>query len=188
MRVNTAFRPLVTLLALGCIGLSPAAFAGDYPCPPNRGAVTIDGNIVVKGICNLNGTKVKGNVLVYSGGTLTATGAQVDGNIQAENANALTVRSSYIKGDIQAKNLKGSPSNIENNTVDGNIQLESNRRSIAVRANNVDGDVQAFSNTGGLVIRGNTIDGNLQCKSNNPAPTGGNNRVSGNKEDQCRRL
>jgi hypothetical protein len=188
MRVSTAFRPLATLLALGCIGLSPGAFAGDYPCPPNRGAVTIDGDIVVKGICNLNGTKVKGNVKIYSGGTLTATGVRVDGNIQAENANTVSVKSSYIDGDIQLDNLKGSPSTIVNNTVKGNIQLKSNRRSVAVKQNIVDGDVQAFSNTGGLVIRGNTIDGNLQCKSNNPAPTGGNNRVSGNKEDQCRRL
>ncbi|RKT45783.1 hypothetical protein [Thiocapsa rosea] len=188
MHFNTAFRPLAALLALGCIGLSPAAFAGDYPCPPNRGAVTIDGNVVVKGICNLNGTKVKGNVLVYSGGTLTATGALIDGNVQAKDANAVTLRSSYVKGDVQAENLRGSPSYIEKNRVDGNIQLKSNRRTVAVRDNVVDGDVQAFSNTGGLIIARNTIDGNLQCKSNTPAPTGGNNRVSGNKEDQCRRL
>ncbi len=188
MRVNTVIRPLATLLALGCFGLSPAALAGDYPCPPNRGAVTIDGNIVVKGICNLNGTKVKGNVLVYSGGNLTATGVRVDGNIQAENANAVSVKSSYIDGDIQLDGLRGSPSWIVNNTVKGNIQMKSNRRTVTVRQNIVDGDVQAFSNTGGVAIANNTIDGNLQCKSNTPAPNGGSNRVSGNKEDQCRRL
>jgi hypothetical protein len=181
-------RSAATLVALGCIGLSPFAFADDYPCPPNRGAVTIDGNIVVKGICNLNGTRVKGNVLVYSGGTLTATGARIDGNVQAENANAVSVKGSYVDGDIQLDGTKGSPSYINNNTVKGNIQLKSNRRSMIVRSNVVDGDVQAFSNTGGVTIRGNTIDGNLQCKSNKPAPRGGNNRVSGNKEDQCRRL
>jgi hypothetical protein len=127
-------------------------------------------------------------VLVYSGGTLTSTGARIDGNIQAKNANTLTVKSSDVKSEIQAKYLRGAPTNIENNTVDGSIQLESNRRSIAVRANIVGGDVQAFSNTGGLVITRNRIDGNLQCKSNRPAPTGGWNQVSGNKEDQCRRL
>lgn len=181
-------RSTLALIALGCVALSPTVFADDYPCPPNRGAVTIDGNIVVRGICNLNGTTVKGNVLVYSGGTLTATGVSVDGNIQAEGANTVSVKNSFIDGDIQLDYLRGSPSTVEGNTVNGNIQLKSNRRSIAVRTNSVDGDVQAFSNTGGLTITRNRIEGNLQCKSNRPAPTGGRNQVSGNKEDQCRRL
>jgi hypothetical protein len=57
---NTSLRPVAAVLALGCILLSPAVFAGDYPCPPNKGAATIDGNLVVEGICNLRGTEGQG--------------------------------------------------------------------------------------------------------------------------------
>lgn len=175
------------LVALGCITLASPVHA-DVSCPPNRGAVTIDDNVVVRGVCNLSGTYVKGNVLVYSGGRLTATNVRVDGNVQAEGAGSVTVRGSAVDGDIQLENVRGSASYIVGNQVNGNIQLERNTRFVDVQSNVVDGDVQAFSNTGRVNIRSNTIDGNLQCKSNRPAPTGGANRVSGNKEDQCRRL
>jgi hypothetical protein len=175
------------LLALGCLTLS-APVQADVSCPPNRGAVTIDDNVVVRGICSLNGTSVKGNVLVYSGGRLTATNVRVDGNIQAEGAGSVAVRNSAIDGDIQLKGVRGSASYIIGNRVNGNIQMERNTRFLDVQSNVVDGDIQAFSNTGRVNIRSNVVDGNLQCKSNRPAPTGGANRVSGNKEDQCRRL
>jgi hypothetical protein len=178
----------LTLIALGCLTLTSPAQADDYPCPPNRGAVTIDGNIIVRGICNLTGTEVKGNVLVYSGGRLTATNATIDGNVQAEGAASVTVRSSRIDGDIQLDNVRGSTSYLVGNTVNGNIQLNRNKRFVDVQSNRVNGDIQAFSNTGRVNIQSNVVDGNLQCKSNRPAPTGGSNQVSGNKEDQCRRL
>lgn len=179
-----------SLLALVCaagLGGASSAWAGDYPCPPNRGKVTIDGNIVVRGTCTLNQTTVKGNVLMYSG-TLKVYGAKIDGNIQAKAGSSVIVQNTLVKGDIQLEKLVGAKSTIVSNTVDGNIQMKQNRKYLDVRANRVDGDIQAFSNTGGLRIANNIVDGNLQCKSNSPAPTGSGNRVSGNKEDQCRRL
>jgi len=54
--------------------------------------------------------------------------------------------------------------------------------------NVVGSDVQVFTNRGTIAINGNRIDGNLQCKENTPAPTGSGNVVQGNKEDQCARL
>jgi hypothetical protein len=162
------------------------------------GAVTIDDNVVVQnGTCiTLDRTYVKGNVLVYFGGSLTTIGARIDGNIQAQNAVSVTVKdNTYVDGDIQLENLGGSSpssitsSSITSSTVKGNIQLKSNSLPLSVVSNNVDGDVQAFSNRSSpLFISNNTIDGNLQCKDNNPAPTGSGNIVSGSKEDQCRRL
>ena len=74
------------------------------------------------------------------------------------------------------------------NTIDGNIQLKSGG-SMSIRKNTVDGDIQVFSNKSGAKnIYDNRVDGNLQCKSNSPAPKGARNKVKGNKEDQCRRF
>jgi cytoskeletal protein CcmA (bactofilin family) len=170
-------------------GLTIPAFADVY-CPPRLGPVTIDDNVIVTGTCVLNGTRVKGNVLVQSNGALTVHNkARIEGNIQADGGVYVRVlESTRVGGDIQLKGLSGRYSYVKNSTIGGNLQMENNRIPLLAEYNFIDGDLQAFSNTGGVTLRFNTIDGNLQCKSNRPAPTGGHNRVSGNKEDQCARL
>ncbi|HEX9772508.1 MAG TPA: hypothetical protein VGA44_03505 [Steroidobacteraceae bacterium] len=150
--------------------------------------MTIDGNVLVAAPCRLDGTTVKGNVLLYAGGSLVAVGANIIGNIQAENADFVDVVDTDVNGDIQLDNLVGDASRVERSTVGGSIQLKGNRSRLEVFGNDVIGDVQAFSNVGGVVIADNVIDGNLQCKTNVPPPAGGNNRVAGNKEDQCANL
>ena len=52
----------------------------------------------------------------------------------------------------------------------------------------VDGDIQLFSNRGRFKVKGNVVDGNLQCKSNKPKPRGSGNVVEGDKENQCRSM
>ncbi len=181
---------LALALATGLGGLAVPAFADVY-CPPSLGSVTIDDNVIVTGTCVLNGTRVKGNVLVQSNGALTVRNkARIEGNIQADGGLYVRVlESARVGGDIQLKGLSGQGSSyVKNSTVGGNLQMENNRIPLQAEHNFIDGDLQAFSNTGGVTIRFNTIDGNLQCKSNRPAPTGGHNRVAGNKEDQCARL
>lgn len=165
--------------------LAIPAHADDVNCPPNLGAVTIDGNVLVAAACRLDGTTVKGNVLLYSGGSLVARNVNVIGNIQAERANFVDVDQSRVNGDVQLDELVGDLSRVQRTAVGGSIQLVANRSRLEVLDNEVGADVQTFSNTGGVVIADNSIDGNLQCKSNVPAPAGGNNVVQGNKEDQC---
>lgn len=174
------------LVVLG--GFHAAAMADDVHCPPDIGSVTIDGNVLVAAPCRLDGTTVKGNVLLYAGGSLVAVGGRIIGNIQAENADFIDVTDIDVNGDIQLDNLVGDASRVEGSTVGGSIQLKDNRSRLEVLNTDVIGDVQAFSNVGGVVIADNVIDGNLQCKSNSPPPAGGNNRVAGNKEDQCANL
>jgi hypothetical protein len=171
------------LIVLG--GLPIGVSAEDVHCPPDIGRVTIDGNVLVAAPCRLDGTTVKGNVLLYAGGSLVAVGANIIGNIQAENADFIDVADTDVNGSIQLDDLVGDASRVERSTVGGSIQLKGNRSRLEVFDNDVIADVQAFSNVGGVVIADNVIDGNLQCKSNAPPPAGGNNRVAGNKEDQC---
>jgi hypothetical protein len=166
----------------------PAAFADDVHCLSTIGAVGIDGNVLVAAPCRLEGTRVGGNVLLYTGGSLVATDARIDGNIQAENADFIDVLNVRVDGDIQLDDMVGDRSRIDRSRIDGNIQLKDNRSRLEVLGNEVGGDVQLFDNAGGAAIVGNVIGGNLQCKDNRPAPAGGGNRVEGNREDQCAAL
>jgi hypothetical protein len=186
-RAKTWRAPLIAG-ALALVGASGAALADDVHCPPHLGPVTIDGNVLIVAACHLEGTRVKGNVHLYTGGSLIATDASINGNIQAENADFIDVLNSRVGGDIQLDNMVGDLSRVDRSRIGGNIQLKENRSRLEVLDNTVIGDVQAFSNSGGVVIVDNTIDGNLQCKSNDPAPAGGGNRVGGNREDQCANL
>lgn len=177
---------LATLLAV--TAMSAPSRAEDVNCPPGLGATTIDGNVLVTGICELNGTVVIGNVFVYSGGSLTSRNARIDGNIQADDAGDILVEDSFVGGSIQLDRLVGDDASIVNSEVIGSVQLNDNRSALRVDTTTVGADVQAFANSGGVVFSGNTIDGNLQCKDNAPAPTGTNNTVGGNAEDQCETL
>lgn len=181
--------PALFSVAAALVGFPAALLADDVHCPPNLGSATIDGNVLVTAPCRLDGTKIKGNVHLYAGGSLIARGSvRIDGSIQAENADFIDVADTHVNGNIQLDNLVGDRSIVERSTVGGSIQLKSNRSRLEVLGNTVNADVQAFSNTGGVIVADNVIDGNLQCKSNNPPPAGGNNTVQGNKEDQCANL
>ncbi len=173
------------LASLAVIGLGGAAHAEDVYCPPDLGAVTIDGNVLITAACRMEGTTVEGNILLYAGGSLVARGLDVDGNVQGEDADYVDIMESSIDGSVQLERLVGDASNLTSNLVNGNIQLDDNRTRLEVLDNTVGGDIQAFDNSGGVVIADNVVDGNLQCKANAPAPVGSNNRVSGNMEDQC---
>lgn len=175
---QAALAGLLTTLAAG-------AYADDVDCPPNLGAVTIDGNVLIAAACEMDGTTVKGNVLLYAGGSLVARDIHVDGNVQADNAFDVDIVDSDIDGSVQLDELVGDGSRVSGTEIDGNIQLKDNRNPLSIVDNDVDGDVQAFGNSGGVDISENDIDGNLQCKDNDPAPTGGDNDVDGDKEDQC---
>jgi hypothetical protein len=168
--------------------LTGTSHADDVDCPPELGAVTIDGNVLVAAACTMDGTSVTGNIQLYAGGSLVARNVDVEGNIQAEDADYVDVMESEVDGSVQLDGLVGDASNVTSSTINGNIQLDDNRSRLEILDNTVGADVQAFTNTGGVVIADNIIDGNLQCKDNDPVPVGSNNEVSGNMEDQCAAL
>jgi hypothetical protein len=178
---------LTALAATAMTGLSASpALAEERTCRGSLGAITVDNLRVPSGAtCTLNGTFVKGTVLVQTSATLRASNIRVVGNVQAEGANQVTVTGSRIGGSVQIK--QGGGATLLRNTVNADIQYDEMRRLLRTNGNVVGGNVQIVKNFGGVEVNNNRIDGALQCKENSPAPTGSGNTAS-SKEDQCSRL
>lgn len=182
---------LATTLCLAC-SLSLALLlttdlpvkADDFRCVGTVGNITVDNLEVPDGeTCQLNGTRVSGNIIVSTGARLTADNVRVEGNIQAEGATSVVVRgSTTVDGSIQLK--QGGSATVTDVRINGDLQLESNNGELSANRNTIGGNLQAFQNSGGLTILSNMIDGNLQCKENNPPPTVRGNQAA-SKEDQC---
>ncbi len=130
-----------SVVAMAFVG---TAHAGDVTCSSTLGKQRIDGDVVVRGTCTLNGTTVDGNVKVYQGGRLTIKNATIDGDVQADKASSVSVTGGAVNGNIQVKQSS----------------------SVRISGVRVDGDIQLFDNRGSVRAERNTVDGNLQCKGN----------------------
>jgi hypothetical protein len=161
--------------------------AADVHCPPHRGEITVNGNLLVAAPCELDETRVKGNVLLFAGGSLVADEAVIDGNIEGETAFEVELVDSRVRGNIELVGLVGDTSSFINSRVDGNLKLRANRSFVLLEDNEVD-SIEALLNTGGLHIVDNEVKGDLTCRDNIPAPTGGDNEVRGGEKGQCRNL
>jgi hypothetical protein len=120
------------------------AEAGDVYCPPNRGAVTLGGNVVVIGSCTLDGTRVRGNVTVESRGNLLARRADIDGNVQTDGAQRVRLLRTDVDGSVQLEGLISSlPSVVDRSNVEGSIQVKQNRSPLALLNNLVERSTSA---------------------------------------------
>lgn len=179
----------IVMLVSSVLLAGQSAYADDVVCPASLGPVTIDGNVIVVGQCELDRTTVKGNVLLEAGGDLLARQARIIGNVQTDGAVRVRLRLTEIDGDVQLTGVFGSRnSSVVNSDIGGTLDIEDNQSRFVLRRNIVDSDLKANKNTGGVLIRDNTVGGNLQCQDNVPAPAGGNNTVDGSKENQCENL
>ena len=136
--------------------------------------------------CQLNGTRLRGSIIVGSGATLEAVGVQVTGNLQAEGARSVKVgAASVFGGSIQIK--QGDAAQIVGASIGGDLQFDTQRGALRGQDNRIVGNLQAVGNRGGVELSDNRMNGNLQCKENAPAPSGGGNTAA-LKEDQCAAL
>ena len=171
---------------LGALLAAPA-FAEERDCRGRIGAIQLDNVFVPDGAtCVLEKTRLKGSLVVGTGGKLTAKSVSVNGNVQAEEALKVTITGrSMIGGSVQL--VQGYEVNVTGAKVEGTILIDENTGPVTASRNRVNGDVQLFKNSGGARLVDNVIKGNLQCKENTPPPTGSGN-VAASKEDQCARL
>lgn len=187
MKRITAITGACALSLTVAMATSVSVRAEETQCTTSLGAVTVDNLFVPDGAsCALQGTTVKGNIVVGRGASLRAFRVNVNGNVQAEGALDVAVSgNSSVGGSIQI--VQGLSATLDRVRVNGDVLFDDNRAAIASTSAYVGGSLQAFQNTGGVSLNRNVIKGNLQCKENTPAPTGGGNRAS-SKEDQCSAL
>jgi hypothetical protein len=178
---------VIGVLGLVAVMLPQAALGEERSCRGTLGRVSLDNLRVPQGAtCNLNGTRLKGTVIVQRGAVLIANGVRVNGNIQGENARNVIVRRSRVGGSIQVK--QGGGATVSGTRVTHDIQFDANRRPTRAHRNRVGGSIQVVGNSGGVSLVRNVVNGNIDCKENRPAPTGGRNVVGESKTDQCSRL
>jgi uncharacterized membrane protein YgcG len=177
-------------VAVAMVGIALAArpvAAEDVHCPPHRGKTTVNGNLLVAASCELDETHVKGNVLLFAGGSLVADEATIDGNIEAYTAFEVELVDSRVRGNVELVELVGDSSSFIESRVDGDVELRGNRSFVLLEDNEVD-SIEALQNIGGLHIIDNEVKGDLTCRDNSPAPTGGANEVRGDEQGQCLNL
>lgn len=114
----------IALISIGSsLIFSNIAIAEEISCQGTLGKITVDKVKVPQGkTCTLNGTTVKGSIVVNRNATLKANGAKVNGNIQAEGAAFVDVNSSAtVGGSIQIK--QGSRARVVNTQINGDLHL-----------------------------------------------------------------
>jgi hypothetical protein len=138
--------------------LPATVFAKEQTCRGGLGAVAVDQLRVPAGAtCNLNRTRIKGNIKIESGGSLDARGARVSGNVQAEDARHVSIaQSSRVGGSVQIK--RGGSATVIDSSVRGNIHYSANRGLLRVNDNRVRGNVQIIGNRAQAHIYRNVID------------------------------
>lgn len=159
----------------------------DVTLKGNIGPRVIDDNVIIdrNSSCVLNGTIIKGNLLVKPGARLTAKRARVDGNVQAGRMTRVTIaQRTLVQGDVRGKGTRWLVVK-DRSIVEGNVRLQSGsaapgRAALNLNGAQVFGDVRAETSRGRQIIQKSEIGGNLLLVENNTGPwLLQNNRVTG---------
>jgi type V secretory pathway adhesin AidA len=151
------------------------------------GPVRIEGSLEVATPCELNGTDVRGDVNLYSGGSLTARNAHIHGSVQGLRADFVDMQGGRVDRDVRLEGFVGDLSHVEGTDVRGGVALTDNRSRMEF-VDTENSGMQIFANTGGVLLQKNRIDGDLDCENNEPPPTGDDNHVDGDEHGQCEDL
>lgn len=174
-----------TAMAIALLILvSCRAEAQNVLCAPRIGPGRVDGGVDIASRCELMGTDVRGDVIVFSGGSLVARNVRIRGTLSASRADFVNLDNTRIDGDLRLEEMVGDLNRIEDADVRGDVVLRANRSRLELLDNVVREGVEIVANTGGVLLRGNRINEALECADNSPAPAGDDNRV-GEALGQC---
>lgn len=156
-------------------------------CTGSLGAVEVREVVVPQGArCQLNSTRVLGDVSVLEDASLDARDVDVKGSLKSGRADDVTLRSSDIQSMVQLE--EGGTATVEKNRIGSALQVTKHGAAVVLADNTVGNNIQVQENRGGIAVSANSIAGNLQCQDNFPAPTGAPNVVGGSAEKQCEQL
>lgn len=143
--------------------------------------VTVDNVVVPAGSsCVLEGTRVRGNVLVQQNASLRADGADIRGSIQADNADeVITEDDTFVGGSIQVK--ARADIRIEETTINGNLQVEGDGAELETNAVVIGGNLQLKQTEGGR-IEDTLVRGDVQLEENDGEVAAEDNSVDGNMQ------
>lgn len=154
-------------------------------CRATIGRDRVNGTLNVVGRCTLTGTDVRGDVVLFAGGSLIARGIRIRGSLSGDRADFVELHDVRVDRGVELRDLVGDSSTIEGSEIRGDIMLTGNRSRFEIVANELRRGLTLLGNSGGLQIAGNSIDGDLSCSGNEPAPTLLGNRIEGDAEGQC---
>jgi hypothetical protein len=180
---------VVGACALAALGLHIGnASAEDSNCLLDIGDVIVVGNVLIATSCELTGTEVRGNVILFAGGSLIARDVRIRGRLEGRRADFVDMETSRVDGSITLEEMVGDLSTLELSDFRGDILLSGNRSGLEIVDNEIARNLRATGNTGGLLVAGNSIGEDLECAGNAPTPLGIGNRVDGDSEGQCENL
>ena len=153
-------------------------------CTATIGRDRVNGTLNVVGRCTLTGTDVRGDVVLFAGGSLIARGIRIRGSLAGDRADFVELHDVRVDRGVDLRELVGDSSTIEGSDIRGDTVLTGNRSRFEIVDNDLR-DLTVRGNIGGLQIAGNSIDGDLSCSGNAPAPTLLGNRIDGETQGQC---
>jgi hypothetical protein len=154
-------------------------------CSSSLGGRDLRGTLNVTGRCELSGADVRGDVVIFAGGSLVARDTRIRGSLEASRADFIELDAVRVDRNVSLQELVGDSSRIASSELRGNVALTGNRSRFEIVDNAFRNDLGAFGNTGGMQIAANDIGGDLTCTGNTPAPTVLGNRIDGDALGQC---
>jgi hypothetical protein len=158
---------------------------------------TITGNVKGKltinpgeGVQLLSGSKVSGQIVIKSGGSLDVEGASLSGGVKGKDANVVRICGAGVAGAVSlvggsgAVQLGGTSDGCSPDTFNGNVTVKSTSAAVSIEGNTVAASVKAESNTVSTVVTGNSIAGSLTVKGNTGPVTDTPNEVEGKEKLQ----
>ncbi|HXS80070.1 MAG TPA: hypothetical protein VN818_07280, partial [Gammaproteobacteria bacterium] len=82
----------------------------DANCTASFDEGRVNGTLNVAGRCQLSGTDVRGDVIVFAGGSLTARGGRIRGSLQGDRADFVDLEDVRVDGNVNLRDLVGDSS------------------------------------------------------------------------------
>jgi hypothetical protein len=179
------------VIALGLLGSGVAAAQG-LLCLPGMNPRRIDGDLDIVTRCELEGTDVRGDVHLFTGGSLVARDVRIRGSLTGNSADFVNMNGGRIDRGLELEQMVGDLIRFEGANLGGGVSLVGNRSRLEFVDNEIQRDMDVLANVGGVLLTGNTIE-NLRCEDNAPAPLGADNQIANLRDEddggnQCANL
>ncbi|HSC13671.1 MAG TPA: hypothetical protein VLI71_01065, partial [Gammaproteobacteria bacterium] len=120
----------------------------DRTCAASLDDDRVNGTLNIVGRCQLTDMDVRGDVVVFAGGSLLARSSRIRGDVDASRADFVDLDDVRIDGNVDLRELVGDSSSIESSDIRGNVVLTGNRSRFEILDNELSRDLRAVGNTG----------------------------------------